>query len=106
MGFARDSWELLKTVIFLQIGRDYHYGAANRRRAERDFAWTLVKVGWKTIFGLQPKAVVVREGDVGHGALGNLRRQFANLVEGDLWRGIDDIEGSNRSKSCGLVGGH
>jgi hypothetical protein len=85
VGIARDSWELTKTAIFAQIGRDHHHGAANCRRAERDFARTFVEVGWKAIFGLQPKAIIVREGDVGYGALGNLRSQFDDLVKGDLW---------------------
>ena len=106
VGIASDSCKLVKTGIFPQIGRNYHHGAANRRRAERDFAWTLVEVGWKAIFGLQPKAIIVREGDVGYGALGNLRGQFADLVKGDLWRGADDIQGSNRCKPSGLVGRH
>jgi hypothetical protein len=56
-------------------------GAANRRRAKRDFARALVKVRRKTIFGLQPKAIIVREGDVGHRALANLSREFANIVK-------------------------
>jgi hypothetical protein len=36
-----------------------------------------------------------------HGALANLRSQFADLVIGDIWRGIEDVEFTHGLQAAG-----
>nr|WP_244742550.1 MULTISPECIES: hypothetical protein [unclassified Mesorhizobium] len=103
--FARDSRDLVESGIFAQIRRYDHLAATNRGCAECDFARTLVKVRRKAILGFEPETIVVHQADIGYGALANLCSQFANVVIGDLGRGIEDIERSNGSKPFRLVGG-
>ena len=50
--FARDKGDLIESGILPQIRRYDHLGAANRRCAEGDFAWTLVEVRRQAILGL------------------------------------------------------